>query len=467
MHSPDKILDIAFEFLSKIVKSGDSILAAVSGGSDSVALLYILFELKTRLHLSDPAIAHVNYGLRGEESDQDEKFVSELAKSLGLQLHVKKLGGRSLKTAGVEQWAREELYMFFQSIKKEHDFSFIATGHTMDDQAETILLRLLRGSGLKGLRGILPYREDGVVRPLLGLRREELIEWLKSRNIAYRTDSSNIDTKFRRNWIRHEIIPSLVSREQMSVEHLSSTALKMQNLWDQMKEKINNWIDLFVINRGENYFIIKKEGIKGNPIASEAIRELLELYNISVSNYHIEAVLRESGRAGGQFLLPGNWAFFPQKDSILFENKSKNGNFTCRLNVPGLTVCAKAGFSFETVDFAGGLPVEKNSDLFTAYVDHDKTGKLLIYRTLRDDDEFAPLGRKSEINVMKFLSKQGIPERSRRRTCAVVTEKDNKVVWVVGIRINHNFRITSETKRILKITCKTIGDSAGFRKSFI
>lgn len=457
MHSPDKILDTAFEFLSKIVKPGDSILAAVSGGSDSVALVYILFELKNRLHLGDPAIAHVNYGLRGEESDQDEKFVSVLARSLGLRLYVKKLGGRSLETAGVEQWAREERYRFFQSIKKEHDFGFIATGHTMDDQAETLLLRLLRGSGLKGLRGILPHREDGVVRPLLGLRREELIQWLKSKNITYRTDSSNADTKFRRNWIRHDIIPSLVSREKMSVEHLSSTALKMQNLWDQMKEKINNWIDLFVINRGEDYFIIKKEGLKGNPIASEAIRELLESYNVSVSNYHIEAVSRECNRCSGQFLLPGNWAFFPQKDSVLFENKSKDGDIICRLNIPGLTVCIEVGLCFETIDFTGGSIVENNTDPFTAYLDHDKTGKLLIYRTLLNSDEFVPLGRKSEINVMKFLSKQGIPERSRRRTCVVVTEKDNKVVWVTGIRINHNFRITPQTKRILKITCKTIG----------
>ena len=196
-------------FCSRFLLPNSSVLTAVSGGSDSVSMLCLLHELRDELKISNLAVAHVNHGLRGAESDGDEQYVRELSSSLGLQFFVKHLSGYNSEDPGIEQWARRERYRFFRSVMESGGFDFVATGHTADDQAETVLLRIFRGTGLKGLRGILPLREDGVIRPLLYIARSELVEWLSMKGISFRTDSSNAETRFRRNSIRHKLLPAL------------------------------------------------------------------------------------------------------------------------------------------------------------------------------------------------------------------------------------------------------------------
>jgi tRNA(Ile)-lysidine synthase len=310
-------------------------------------------------------------------------------------------------------------------------------------------MRILRGTGIRGLRGIISCRDDGVIRPLVEIRRSELIKWLKNRNIQFRTDSSNFDIKFRRNWIRSDIIPQLTSREPLGVEHLGEIALSMQRVWNIIDEKINNWIKSFVIMKRSGVFTIKKEGLKDSGIAMEALRTLFENNGISSSHLHIKHVIIESTRTSGKFLLGSGWSFFPGKEVISFE---KDGFFRCHeleLKIPGTTDCGDFLIEIEEFD----KEFDKGYVSGIAVVDKEKCGDKLVLRNVRKNDEFIPFGQKRAVNVLSFLAKQGKEAYSRERSF-VVNTKDNKIIWVVGIRINDEYKVTAMTERALKISIK-------------
>jgi len=218
------------------IRAGDRVAAAVSGGADSVALLCVLLELRTELGIV-LSVAHVNHKLRGEESQGDERFVAELARQYGLELHACEApaGGRrdSEIGAGIEAAARELRYGFFRELAREGHVDKIATAHTIDDQAETVLLRIFRGTGIRGLSGIHPrivFEEHGrefgeLVRPLLGFRRSALQEFLREQGQRWREDSSNRDIAFLRNRVRHRLLP-MIGEEfgGAAIEHMAELA---------------------------------------------------------------------------------------------------------------------------------------------------------------------------------------------------------------------------------------------------
>jgi len=210
--------------------------AAVSGGADSVALLYLLLELREEFGVV-LSVAHVNHKLRGEESDEDERFVAGLAQQYGLELHlcaapiaVRRTSSNSGGGLGIEGAARELRYKFFRDIARDRRFAKIATAHTLDDQAETILLRIFRGTGIRGLAGIHPrilFEQEGlafgeVMRPLLGFRRATLQQFLRDRGQGWREDSSNQNVAFLRNRVRHRLLPLVVEEfGEAAIEHMS------------------------------------------------------------------------------------------------------------------------------------------------------------------------------------------------------------------------------------------------------
>jgi tRNA(Ile)-lysidine synthase len=227
-----------------LIRAGDRVAAAVSGGADSVGLLCLLLELRAELGMV-VSVAHVNHKLRGEESDGDQRFVAELARQHGLELHAcaAPVDGRHSskvgsgigpeKSSGIEAAARELRYGFFRELAREGRVAKIATAHTLDDQAETVLQRIFRGTGIRGLAGIHPrivFEEQGrafgeVLRPLLGFRREALREFLRERGQGWREDSSNRDDAFVRNRVRHRLLP-IIGEEfgGAAIEHMSELA---------------------------------------------------------------------------------------------------------------------------------------------------------------------------------------------------------------------------------------------------
>ena len=209
---------LVFEKFIRAVKShallvrGDRVVVAVSGGADSVALLSLLLEVRAQFEL-DLIVAHLNHNLRGKSSDEDQEFVRILAHRLGTGLICERIPTEHVSTRkeSLENWARERRYAFLSKAAGVVHAQKVALGHTMSDQAETLLMRLLRGSGTIGLSA-MSYKRDVFIRPLLSIERHEILEYLKLRGITWREDASNLDTRFLRNRLRQELIPSLKDR---------------------------------------------------------------------------------------------------------------------------------------------------------------------------------------------------------------------------------------------------------------
>jgi tRNA(Ile)-lysidine synthase len=357
-----------------------SVAAGVSGGADSIALLHILHLYRADFGINRLAAAHVNHGLRGAESDGDEEFVRKEAEKLGVEffrVRLNRSGGigvdddRSFHSgddgvdvnsmdkyyrtdnssddidtdehhrpdksgidtddphqhaggSGIEAWARRERYRFFSEIMRDRGIDRVATAHTADDQAETVLLRLTRGAGLRGLRGILPARRDGVVRPMLGVERRRLTEWLSARGVGHRVDSSNTDLRFRRNRIRAEVVPKLLECDPSAVRNIAAAAQAAQTAWETVEGRVNEWLSNYAQRVSPEIFHVEKAGLTADAPVREALLSLFDEHGIPPSRLHIEQALSAlSGTLqGGEHLLPGGWTLYCREDRVCFVKKS-------------------------------------------------------------------------------------------------------------------------------------------------
>jgi tRNA(Ile)-lysidine synthase len=451
MQKPD-ILDRVARRCRGIVQPGASVLVAVSGGADSTALLFLLHALKRRFAIRRLAVLHVNHGLRGRESDGDERFAASLARRLRLPFFLKTLSGRTLHSSGVEAWARGERYRFFLRVKEQERYDHIATGHTADDQAETVLFRVMRGAGLRGLRGILSRRDDGVIRPLIDLRREEIAAWLRTQGIAFRHDSSNDDRCFQRNRMRLEVLPELERRRPGSRRLLLRIAEKAQDIWNRVQPRIGKWVSLFV-TRSESAFTVSRAGLSDAFHASEGLRMLFDHYGIPTDSPHIDEVIRNGAAAGREYLLPGGvWRYYPRRDVIVFSRGPDAGvsSFSYTLAVPGITECPLCGARFVAVerDAPHGAVAKDNH---TVMLDREACGTKLVYRSWRPGDLFVPFGSRRRTGVGPFLAKQK-RGKEERKTIGVVEGRDGAVVWIPGVRLSDLVRVTPKTKKVIKIS---------------
>jgi tRNA(Ile)-lysidine synthase len=287
---------------------GSRIGVAVSGGADSVALLHILHRLAPELALQ-LVVLHGNHGLRGAESDEDEYFVRSLSHQLGLPLiveHIPPLAGN------LEQGAREARRSFFRRSMAAYSLERIALGHTRSDQAETVLFRLIRGSGLAGLAGMRFITEDGLVRPLLTTSRAEIRQWAASLGLEWREDSSNRETRFSRNWLRHEILPALAEKLNPNVETtLAETALLAAAEEAYWREQVASRFQR-ISRRTASGVILDVPSFLGEHIAVQRRllrRAICEVRGDlrSLEMQHIEAILKVCGgsEAHDRVIVPG------------------------------------------------------------------------------------------------------------------------------------------------------------------
>ncbi|KMQ52603.1 tRNA(Ile)-lysidine synthetase [Chitinispirillum alkaliphilum] len=439
-------------FCNQNLKQNSSVLLCVSGGADSVSMLYLLYELMPKLPLKKIAVAHVNHALRGEESDEDEKLVEAFSNNLRLEFFNKRLSKRTPKSGGIEEWARNERYKFFHQVKKKHCFDYIATAHTKDDQAETVLMRLMRGAGIRGLRGILPAREDGVIRPLLSLQREELLKWLNERNIRYRNDSSNEDQNFKRNWIRHTILPAIKLGEPDVVNNLSCFARQMNKLNEQTEAQVNIWIRSNVIDCNPDLVRVKREGFTDTALASSAVIELFRRNGITVLRDHIQRVVDAALTVNKtKFLLPSGWCCMNRKNQLLiYRVNAPRVSFNYLLDYPGEIICEEIAARFLVSGYQknNGIMPRDNK---TVWLNVERNELPLSFRAVNDEDEFWPLGAKGSMNLKQFLSAQGV-SRWEYEHMGVVVSAQGEVVWVPGMRISHKFRVTEGCRRVFIIS---------------
>ncbi|MCC8188942.1 MAG: tRNA lysidine(34) synthetase TilS [Bacteroides sp.] len=412
------------------------VLIALSGGADSVALLHILMNLGYTCEA-----AHCNFTLRGEESDRDEAFVRALCNTLDIPLYVKRFDTKnyaSEKQLSIEMAARELRYDWFASLRQQLSIPVTAVAHHRDDSVETLLLNLIRGTGLHGLRGI-PARNGTIIRPLLCTPREELIAYLDRLGQPYVTDSSNLTDRYTRNKIRLNLLPLL--REinpgvDKSLIHTSDYLRQVSLIYDQAIEKAKERVQT-------------EEGIRIGALLQETAPEALLfeiLYPLGFAPEQIRTVFRSlPGQPGRQFIGSRGWRAIKDREMLLLV-KTDTDKEVAPFRLVTETL-------FRTPDFV--IPREKH----IACIDADKIRASLEIRKWQPGDKFVPLGMKGKKRISDFLTdlKYSLPRKEQQWLVCC----GDQIVWVVGERIDERFRIDEKTERVMLLSIERTDPNEG------
>jgi len=299
-----------------MLKSGDAVLVAVSGGPDSVFLLHALQSLRSKLKLGRFSVCNLDHGLRGDESKEDSRFAKNMCGDLGVEFLHKTVDLRTKRSnkLSTEELARETRYKFFKDAATKTGASVIATGHTLDDQAETILMRLVKGSSLRGMAGIAPVREEGLIRfirPLIELEKDEIIRYLDARDISYRTDRTNLEPIYFRNVVRREIIPFLERYNPRLKRVLSNLSEHLREDFEFIDREKSRASERMTDTSGTKTGVELKDIIQQpKAIQKEILRDLLdraggEVKSLSFRHWkEMEALIKHKDK-GSSVDLPG------------------------------------------------------------------------------------------------------------------------------------------------------------------
>lgn len=431
-----------------LIGEHDSVIAAVSGGVDSMVLLDLLAGEAGR----PLVVAHFNHQLRGAESDGDETAVAERARAYGAAYHAGRAdtaGEAALRRQGIQETARDLRYAFLRGLKESLGADRIATAHHADDNAETILLHLLRGSGVQGMAGIPVYRkDDGIIRPLLFARREEIEAYAREEGIPFRNDSSNAKDAYTRNAIRHRLVPLL--RELIGpsvVDIISRSGENIRAAAAFIDEEVRRARASCLLPGSDGAIRFSIPGLLTlHPFLR---RHVLLGSGAELESAHVEAILGlAEGASGGRIQLPGGFEAARDREEIIIRPRRTDEEFSIAVEPGREYRVAEFRFASAFVDRAGQIP---GTGRTTEYVDADRiASRPLRLRSWRDGDAFVPLGMSSRKKISDFFVDEKVPVQEKHRVPILATD-DGEIVWVCGRRIDDRFKITPSTRRVLKL----------------
>ncbi len=448
--------------------AGTRVVVALSGGADSVALLLILHELHVRGELALAGAAHLNHLLRGRDADEDEAFCAALSARLNVPFVSERFDVRQRareQKRSIEDAARTARYAFLDRAADRLRADVIAVAHTRDDQAETFLLRLIRGAGTRGLGAIRP-RVGRVVRPLLALDRAELRAYLKERAESYREDASNADVSVPRNRIRHELLPLLQSRFSPGItDVLAREASVAQQDEDFLRHQA---IELAsrIVSRDDGVVRLDAVGLKSAPAAlsSRVAHDVLSDLGGSrpISFDHVQRLLAlAAGHAGGAVSVPGGRAVLTG-DVIMLrpgraEKPQEANRFAFLLSIPGEVRSAAHGWAIAAERLPGlARTARLAARAREVVVAADAVPAPLGVRSRRAGDRFQPLGAPGVRKLQDFLVDRKVPRPDRDALPLVVDGRD-RIVWVVGHSIAEGVRVRDRSQGVILLKVKRLG----------
>ncbi len=453
----------------QLIRPRERLLVAVSGGPDSTALLHLLHRLAPRWSVS-LGVAHFDHGLRGAASQADAAWVQELARSLGLPCHLGRGDVRrhqQHRRVSLQVAARELRHRFLRQIQAESNYHTIALGHTADDQLELFLLRLLRGTGPTGLKGMLP-QEQGLIRPLLWVDKTRLLSWLAAAGLPYRQDASNLDRRYRRNRVRLELLPQLLACNP----RLPAAVTRLQALLQEQ--------EAFLAQAARQALAAVLLPDAGGPALScPALEDLAPALQKRVlllacgqaglpldrlGYRHIDALqhLARRERGGGEICLPGGWRAQRRGEALRFL-ETTGEKTTAQEPTPAVSLAPpEAGncrylewqFSWQTEAWPGGAAAVPG-EAATAWFDYDQLRLPLQLRQVRPGDRLRPLGLQGSKKLQDLLVDAKIPRQQRPRIPLLLSGEE--IIWVVGLRQGETAKVTPQTRRILRITARPEG----------
>ncbi|NLO82549.1 MAG: tRNA lysidine(34) synthetase TilS [Clostridiales bacterium] len=454
----------------KMLSSGERVLVGLSGGPDSVALLHLLKRFGQTMGLTLFA-AHVHHGIRGTEADQDADFVVQLCQQWDVPLFIEKFNVPELAAEmGVteEEAGRMVRYRFFDQVFEKIDGHKIALGHHRDDQAETILHNILRGTGMRGLKGMEFVRDGKYIRPLLEVSRRDIEKYCRDNGLSFRIDATNRDTGYTRNRIRYQLIPYIQKNFNPNiVDVLVRMGVLIRDEDEFLDHYCREQYERMTVFTGQNNEIgLDLKAFLSCHIAVRrrilrmALERLRGLEGIQAN--HIDGVINMlSGSAtGSELQLPGGVVVYKDYGHVVLScDKTMEHpiEFQYHLNVPGKVIIRETGMEIAARN------VQRREVCFSSpwciYIDGDVIRGRLRVRKRRKGDRFKPFGMEGVKKLKDYFIDNKIPRR-KRDSIPLVTDEHN-IIWVVGLQIHQDYRITGNTKNIVELKARFLtGDSA-------
>jgi tRNA(Ile)-lysidine synthase len=437
---------------------GEHVLVAVSGGADSTALLFCLNKFASSFPFS-LTVAHLNHRIRGAEADEDQDFVRQMCESLGIPfvseiIEVKQRAAEAKQN--LEEFARSIRYEFLRRVAECVQAQKIAVGHNLNDQAETVLFRLIRGSSLEGLSSIHPVIGGIVIRPLLDCSRDSIRQYLNQQNIPYREDSSNTDLRYARNRIRRELLPYLEkSFNPQLAPILAREAFLARETWsfieslaEEAYQSLHCRIDNGILLKVDN--LLKLHPALQKQVVRQALKACLGSLR-GIGSIHIENILSlcATGRSGDHIQIPHGSMVIRQFDSlqIMTHSSPANPSYACRLEIPGQCRIPEISATFRcTICSAPDRKMMRAHCSNKAYLEPSRLPQTLLIRSRLPGDRYGGLGHRK---VKKMMIDNKIPQLQRAALPMIVSGND--IIWIPGFRPARNYEAMPESSICLQV----------------
>ena len=435
------------EYIEKynMLNKGDGVVLGLSGGPDSVCLFFVLLALKEEYNLTISAV-HINHMIRGKDADEDQEYVESLCKEFNVPLNALRIDIPALvKASGrsIEEEARIARYDAFEraasALEEQGIPAKIAVAHNADDNAETVLFHMARGTGLDGVCGISPKR-DKIIRPLLAVPKKDILELLNENEVAYCIDGTNAETDYDRNRIRHNIMPELVKINDRALEHISDMTTRLSEIAEYISLESNGLLQMAKLDGDK----LRKRTIATAPrvIASQAIKDYLSKfmpYQKDVAAVHVDSILdllNEDGER--QIQLPYKKTLIISYEEIYVIDTEKEDNQK-KVNPT---------FNYREFDYKEGMKYP--TETYTKWFDCDRIGANIVIRTRAEGDYLCIDSDGNRKSIQDYFVDEKIPRHLRDEVPLVCD--GNHVMWVVGHRVSEYYKISKNTTRVLEIS---------------
>ncbi len=434
---------------------GDKILVALSGGPDSVFLLHFLNKYKKKFKIEIGAV-HINHGLRGKDSERDELFCKAICDELSVPFYLlrKDIKSYSKKNKlSLEAAGRKIRYEFFENISQENKYDKITTAHNADDNAETVLLNLIKGTGVKGIAGI-PLRRNNIVRPILNLTKNEILNYLDENQFEYRIDKSNLSNEFERNFLRNEVIPLI----QKNINPAFSNSTLNTSL---ILQRLNSGLAEIVCGLKSDIKSIRNKCVKipiefiekeNDFIVSYTIKEIIdENFSVKLESNDLKKVfLLLKKQTGKSEELSKNLIALKERNNITIQKKSELKNPSEKqISIGSEIKISNKTLSISRVTKSEIKIVESKN---TEFISADEISNDFIVRAWKEGDKFFPIGMHGSKKISDFLN--DIKINSFKKKNQLVLVNSGCIVWVIGRRLDNRFKITPNTKKVFKLCLK-------------
>lgn len=464
-----RIVDKVNNFIedNHMINSGDRIVLGLSGGADSVCLLLLLLDVSSKYGYGSKDIyaVHINHMIRGQEADDDEKFAMDLCHKKGVEFVSFKKDIKAYSEElgmSIEEAGRKYRYECFNKVAKKYNCNKVAVAHNKNDMAETVIFNMLRGTGLKGMAGMQPVREN-VIRPILDITRDEILEYLKEKNQTYRNDSTNDGVDYDRNKIRHIILPAMMDINAGALKHICQMALEAGNSYSYIHELAM-----------EDYDGLSEDDDLGKTVTLD-VNELCKVSPVLQEHLIHEAIGDVAGRkkditrrhvmsvvgllyqdTGKQIELPYDIRARRSYDSIIISNKSSSvEDYSVKITPPAVyNIPGQGSIEFKIIDYTPDIEISKK--IYTKMLDYGKIKSTLCLRTPSEGD-YIVIDAKGRTKKLSRVFIDNKIDREKRVSWPVLA-CGQSIIWAVGLRFSEEFKIDNNTKKILYMSYRGKGE---------